>query len=107
MTASYIDLVRDIVLVILIIEATGSFELFGADSLLFQNVIIWILIGTIVVPLFFSAIRTSSKHPLTIFGFQVWRNFTAEQPGWWKMAFIRIVVFVCYIFVPAILIKNK
>merc|ERR1712012_142038 len=74
---------------------------------IFQNVVVWLLIATIVVPMFFSAIQTSAKYPLTIFRFQTWRNFSAEQPSWWKMFFIRVVVFVSYIFVPAILIINK
>ena len=107
MAVSYLDLVRDIVLVVLILQVTGHIGLFNEDSTHFQNVVIWILIATIVVPLFISAAITSANHPLTVFEFQVWRNFTAEQPGWWKMAFIRLVVFSFYIFVPAVLIYNK
>ena len=104
---SYTDLVRDVVLVVLlIVSTTGGSGLLSADILLFQNVVIWILIGTIVVPLFISAISTSAKYPLTVFGFQVWRTYSTEPPSWWKMFFIRTVVFVCYIFVPGVLIKN-
>ena len=107
MAVSYLDIVRDIVLVILILNFSGHIGLFGSDSLLFQNVVIWILIATIEVPLFVSATLTSARHPLTVFEFRVWNNFRNEQPGWRKMAFIRFVVFSCYMFVPAFLIFNK
>merc|ERR1719242_991217 len=46
-------------------------------------------------------------HPLTVFEFSVWNNFRTNQPGWWKMVFIRLAVFFCYILVPAILTNNK
>merc|ERR1719242_348771 len=46
-------------------------------------------------------------HPLTVFEFTVWNDFRTNQPGWWKMVFIRLAVFFCYILVPAILINNK
>ena len=103
MVASYVDLVRDIILVVFIIDL----GLFSADITLFQNVVIWILIATVAVPLVVSAVQTSARHPLTIFEFPVWQNFTAEQPGRYKFAFIRLLVFFCYIFMPAILINNK
>merc|ERR1719219_796216 len=57
--------------------------------------------------MFISAIQTSTKHPLTVFEFSVWNNFRTNPPGWWKMVFIRLAVFFCYILVPAILINNK
>ena len=100
---TYVDLVRDICLVVFIVDL----GLFSADVTLFQNTVVWILIATVVVPLFVSAVCTSARYPLTIFEFPVWRNFTAEHPSKCKLAFIRLVVFTCYIFVPAILIWNK
>merc|ERR1719458_1381949 len=104
MVATYVDLVRDIFLVVFIIHL----GLFSADEVtVFQNVVIWILIATVAVPLFVSGVRTSARHPLTIFEFPVWRNFAAEHPNKCKMAFIRLLVFAFYIFVPAISIKNK
>ena len=103
MVATYVDLVRDIFLVVFIIHL----GLFSAGVTLFQDVVIWILIATVAVPLFVSGVRTSTRHPMTIFEFPVWRNFTAERPSKCKLAFIRLVVFAFYIFVPAILIKNK
>ena len=105
MVMAYVDLVRDIFLVVFIINL-GLFSV--ADITLFQNVVVWILIATVAVPLFASAVRTSARHPLAIFEFPVWRNFTAEHPpSKCKLAFIRLLVFTCYIFVPAILINNK
>merc|ERR1719458_404933 len=104
MVATYVDLVRDIFLVVFIIHL----GLFSADEVtVFQNVVIWILIATVAVPLFVSGVRTSARHPLTIFEFPVWRNFAAERPNKCNMAFIRLLVFAFYIFVPAILINNK
>ena len=63
MAVSYLDLVRDIVLVVLILQVTGHIGLFNEDSTHFQNVVIWILIATIVVPLFISAAITSAGTP--------------------------------------------
>ena len=42
MAVSYLDLVRDIVLVVLILQVTGHIGLFNEDSTHFQNVVIWI-----------------------------------------------------------------
>ena len=107
MIAPYVDLVKDTVVVVLLITVSGIKGFFSDDVTHFSNVVILILLATVTVPLFVSAVRTSARHPLTIFEFSLWRKFTSKQPGKWKLAFIRLVVFVCYIFVPAILILNK
>ena len=103
---SYVDLVRDAVLVGLLINLTG-FSLFSKDITLFHNVVILDLLATVTVPLFVSAILTSCRHPLTIFEFSVWKNYRKNPAGWWEMSFIRLGVFFGYIFVPSILINNK
>ena len=105
--ASYVDFVRDSVLVGLLITITGFVGFFWEDITLFPNVVILILLATATVPLFVSAIQTSCRHPLTIFEFSVWNNYRTNPAGWWEMVFIRLVVFFCYIFVPSILINNK
>ena len=120
MLASYVDLVRDAVLVAILIDLTG-FQGFD-DLTLFPNVVILILSATLVVPLFVSAVWTSAKHPLTIFEFSVWNDYNRflqdchphlfndynrVPPGKWELVFIRSIVFCCYIFVPAILFNNK
>ena len=107
MVVPYIDLVKDTFLVVFIIDATGYLGQFSADVTLFQNAVIRILIATVLVPLFVSAAKTSARYPLAIFEFPVWRNFNAEQPSKSKLAFIRLLVFCCYIFVPAVLINNR
>merc|ERR1719458_1984307 len=105
-TLSYVDFVKDTVLVVLLITIT-EFGFFLDDITLFPNVVILILLGTVTVPMFISAIQTSTRHPLTVFEFSVWNNLRTNPPGWWKMVFIRLAVFFCYILVPAILINNK
>ncbi len=105
-TLSYVDFVRDAVLVGLLVIIT-KFEFFSDDITLFPNVVILLLLGTVTVPTFISAIQTSTRHPLTVFEFSVWNNFRTNPPGWWKMVFIRLAVFFCYILVPSILINNK
>merc|ERR1719264_75044 len=102
-TLSYVDIVRDTALLIIITK----FGFFSDDITLFPNVVILLLLGTVTVPTFISAIQTSTRHPLTVFEFSVWNNLRINPPGWWKMLFIRLPVFFCYIFVPAILINNK
>merc|ERR1719264_375771 len=102
-TLSYVDIVRDTALLIIITR----FESFSYDITLFPNVVILLLLGTVTVPTFISAIQTSTRHPLTVFEFSVWNNLRTNPPGWWKMLFIRLAVFFCYILVPAILINNK
>ena len=48
-----------------------------------------------------------SRHPLTIFEFPVWHNYRTNPAGRWELAFIRLLVFFGFIFVPSILIVNK
>merc|ERR1719264_1088359 len=102
-TLSYVDIVRDTALLIIITK----FGFFSDDMTLFPNVVILLLLGTVTVPTFISAIQTSTRHPLTVFEFSVWNNFRTNPPGWWKMLFIRLAVFFCYILVPSIVINNK
>ena len=52
MVASYVDVVRDSVLVGLLITITGYQGFFSEDISLFPNVVILILLATVVVPLF-------------------------------------------------------
>ena len=104
--ASYVDVVRDSVLVGLLITITGM-GFFSDDITLFPNVVISILLATVVFPLLVSAIQTSWRHPLTIFEFPVWHNYRTNPAGRWEMARIRLLVFFCYIFVPSILLNNK
>merc|ERR1712001_128337 len=73
----------------------------------FPNIVILLLLGTVTVPTFIGAIQTSTRHPLTVFEFSVWNNLRTNPPGWWKMLFIRLAVFFCYILVPTIVINNK
>ena len=107
MIASYVDFVRDWVLVALLITITGYQGFFSDHITLFPNVVILILLATVAVPLFVSAVQTSARHPLTIFNFSEWNNYRTNPAGWWELAVIRLVVFSCYIFIPAILINNK
>ena len=107
MIASYVDLVRDTVLVGLLVTIIGYKGFFSEDITLFPNVVILILVATVAVPLFVSAVQTSYKHPLTIFEFPVWHDYRTKPACGWKLAFIRLTVFFGYIFVPSVLINNK
>ena len=44
---------------------------------------------------------------MTIFEFPVWHNYRTNPASRWELARIRLLVFLGYIFVPAILINNK
>ena len=102
---SYIDIVRDTILVGILIKITdGSFT---DDITLFPNVVILILLATVAVPTFISAFHTSARHPLAIFEFSVWNYFRRNPAGKWELIFIQLGVFFCYFFVPAILVDNK
>ena len=105
--ASYVDVVRDTVLVCLLITITGYQGFFSEDITLFPNVVILILLLTVAVPMLSSAIQTSWRHPLTIFEFPVWHNYRTNPAGSWELARIRLLVFFGYIFMPAILINNR
>ena len=105
--ACYVDVVKDTVLVSLLITIIGYKGFFSEDITLFPNVVILILMTTVAVPLFVSAVQTSWRHPLTIFEFPVWHNYRTNPAGRWKLAFIRLTVFFGYIFVPSVLISNK
>lgn len=104
--ASYVDLVRDTVLVGLLLTITNM-GFVSDDITLFPNMVILILLATVVVPLLVSAIHTSWRHPLTIFEFPVWHNYRTNPAGRWELAFIRLLVFFGFILVPSILIVNK
>ena len=106
-TASYMDLVRDTILVGLLITITGYKGYFSDDATLFPNVVVLILLATVAVPTFVSAVLTSARHPLTIFELSAWNNYMTNPADRWELGLIRLVVFFCYFFVPAILIKNK
>lgn len=107
-TASYVDFVRDSILVrMLIVTLGGYLVFFSSDFTLFSNLIILLLLTTMVVPMLVSAILTTIKHPFTIFEFSVWNDYRTNPASWWETFFIRLVVFCLYIFVPANLINNK
>ena len=107
-TASYVDVVRDWILVNMLVIITGGYFAFvSSDFTLFPNLVILLLMATVAVPTLVSAILTTVKYPLTIFEFSVWNNFRTNLASWWEMFFIRLVVFSFYIFVPAIFINNK
>ena len=107
--ACYSDLIKDVILLLFIVFLVGYRGLLSAEVTLFQNVVIWMLIATIVVPLFVSACQTSARHPLAVFEFSVWRSFivAGKQPGKCKLAFLQLLVFSFYLFVPSILINNQ
>ena len=107
MTVTYIDVVRDTILVAILIKITGFEGFFSEDITLFPNVVIVILSATVAVPTFISAVQTSARHPLTIFQFSGWNYYQTNPAGRWEFGIIRLLVFTCYVFVPALLIYNR
>ena len=106
MAVPFVDVVRDLTLVAILIAMTGQ-SINLDDITLFPNVVILILLGTVLVPLFLSALQTSYKHPLTIFEFSVWNSYKKNPAGKWELRFLRTLVFSFYLLVPAILVNNK
>ena len=68
---TYVDVVRDTVLLGLLITIIGYKGFFSEDITLFPNVVILITVATVAVPLFVSAFQTSWRHPLAMFEFHV------------------------------------
>ena len=101
MNVSYFDIVRDTILVVILIKITVYKGFFSDDATRFPNVVILILLMTVAVPTFISAVQTSANFPLTIFEFSVWNNYRTNPAGKWGLVFIRLLVFLFYIFVPA------
>jgi len=105
---SYVDFVRDSILVGMLIVTLGGYLIFfSSDFTLFHNLIILLLLTTVVVPMLVSAVITSAKYPFAIFEFSVLNDCRTNPASWLETFFIRLVVFTVYIFVPAILINNK
>ena len=108
MISSYVDVVRDAVLVGVLVTITAAYQGFIVEDLtLFPNVVIMILLSTLTIPLLVGAVCTSIRHPFAIFEFPVWNNYRTKPAGEWEYLFIQLLVFSCYLFVPAILINNK
>ena len=86
---SYVDVVRDTVLVGLLITIVGFKGSFWEDITLFPKVVTLILVATVAVPLFVSAVQLSCRHPLMIFKLPVWKEYRTNPASGCKLAFIQ------------------
>ena len=85
---SYVDVVRDTVLVGLLITIVGFKGSFWEDITLFPKVVT-LMVATVAVPLFVSAVQLSCRHPLMIFEFPVWKDYRTKPASGCKLAFIQ------------------
>ena len=81
MTVSYVDLVRDSILVGMLAIISGYQGFFYDDVMLFPNTVILILLATVVVPLLISAVQTSARYPLAVFEFPRWNDYKINPAG--------------------------
>ena len=81
MAVSYVDLVRDSILVGMLAIISGYQGFFSDDVTLFPNTVILILVATVVVPLLISAVQTSARYPLAVFEFPEWNDYKINPAG--------------------------
>ena len=96
---SYLDVTKDSALVIKLITLIG-WQIF-TEPALFQSVIIWLLIGSIAIPLFKSAVETTLSYPHAVL------EASRSSPKGRKLKALQAVVFCGYFFVPSLLIRNR
>ena len=96
---SYLDVTKDTALVIKLITLIGV-QIF-TEPALFQSVIIWLLIASIVVPLLKSAVETAFWYPHAVL------ESSASTPTGSKLRALQAAVFCGYFFVPSLLIINR
>ena len=96
---SYLDVTKDTALAIKLISLIGV-QIF-TEPALFQSVIIWLLIASIVVPLLKSAVETALWYPHAVL------DSSVSTPSGSKLRALQAAVFCGYFFVPSLLIKNK
>ena len=96
---SYLDVTKDSALVIKLITLIG-WQIF-TEPTLFQSVIIWLLIGSIAIPLFKSAVETTLSYPHAVL------EASRSRPKGRKLKALQAVVFCGYFFVPSLLIRNR
>ena len=85
---SYVDVVRDTVLVGLLITIVGFKGSFWEDITLFPKVVT-LMVATVAVPLFVSAVQLSCRHPLMIFKLPVWKEYRTKPASGCKLVFIQ------------------
>ena len=96
---SYLDVTKDTALAIKLISLIGV-QIF-TEPALFQSVIIWLLIASIIVPLLKSAVETAVWYPHTVL------DSSVNPPRGCKLRALQVTVFSGYFFVPSLLIINK
>ena len=96
---SYLDVTKDTALVIKLISLIGV-QIF-TEPAIFQSVVIWLLIASIVVPLLKSAIETALCYPHAVL------DSSASLPSGRQLRLLQAAVFCGYFFVPSLLIVNR
>ena len=81
MAVSYVDLVRDSILVGMLAIISGYQGFFSDNVTVFPNTVILILWATVIVPLFISAVQTSARYPLAVFEFPEWNDYKINPAG--------------------------
>ena len=97
---SYFDVTKDSALAIKLISLIGVQQLF-TEPTIFQSVIIWLLIASIIVPLLKSALETALRYPQAVL------DSSVSPPSGNKLKVLQAVVFCGYFFVPSLLIFNR
>jgi len=98
-TNIYLDLVKDLLLVITIVSALGGFEVIFGNIKVFPSVVVMNLIATIIFPLVISTFLTLSENPEMIFCM----DFT-DTSIFFK-SLIRIFILPLFLLVPALIVN--
>lgn len=86
-TMSYFDLIKDLILVTSMVWLRTPNDLFN-NCTEFPNVVTWLLITSVALPLIVSGITTSHKFPLVVFDFEAWKNYKKFSQNTGKMTSI-------------------
>ena len=103
----YFDLIKETVLF-----GTLGFLVYVAGSSLglFPFAITTLLFCSIFPPLLASALTTAWRRPTIVLGHRAWRTFLDSPPTFWgvsSLSILRILSFMAYWLVPAVLINNR
>lgn len=104
--ALYFDIIKDMVL----FGALGFLVYAAGQALGFPIAITTILFCSIFLPLLASALTTAWRRPTIVLGHRAWRTFLDSPPTFWGvsgLSILRILSFVGYLFLPAILINMR
>ena len=102
---SYLDFIKDFTFIVILFYLLQETVFTYPTALSSQ--LTWLLLMSVAVPPFISALETAHKHPLLTLGCSLWHHYTHNHLPRWKLRCIKILTVIFYPLVPAILIISK